>query len=202
MSKRYSKDNIDYLYDYGIDIQNRTLYIGSTTYSWEDVETGTDFSMAERVIKGLHILDKSDADITVVMNNPGGEWYHGMAIYDALRSAKSNIIMNVYGMAMSMGSVILQAADIRLLAPNSTLLLHYGTDGYIGHSKDFVKAAEENKRINKIMEDIYLENINVKHPNFTLDELEKRIKYDYFIPAREAVKLGLADGILGEEDND
>ena len=95
--------------------------------------------MAERAIKALHILDSTaptgDKPITVIMNNPGGDEYHGMAIYDAIKSCKNHVTIVVFGMAMSMGSIILQAADKRVMSANSRVMIHYGTWGINDHPK-------------------------------------------------------------------
>ncbi len=195
-----SRDDIDRFYEYDIDVSNRVLYVGSSD-SFEMEETGVDYKMAERVIKGLSILATKNLDpITIIMNNPGGEEYHGLAIYDFIRTCSCHITIMVYGQASSMGSWILQAAPERVLAPNALMLLHYGDTGFSGHSKDFVKCAEEVKRLNKLMEDAYLERIREKHPKFTRKDLKDKIKYDYYLTAKQAIKLGLADKIVGEDD--
>ena len=120
--------------------------MGSVTVDM-DSESGTDANMAERVIKGLHMLDTSaptgDKPITIIMNNLGGDWYHGMGIYDAIKACKNHITIKVFGYVMSMGSIIIQAADKRIMSPNSRMMIHYGTSGYYGHNKDFIKWAKE-----------------------------------------------------------
>jgi ATP-dependent Clp protease protease subunit len=130
------------------------------------------------------------------MNNIGGDEYHGLAIYDAIKGCKSPTITKVYGHAMSMGAWILQASDKRWMAPNATLMLHYGTTSYEGHTKDFIKFSDENVRLCKLMEDHFLERIREKKPRFTRQELEELIKFDKFLTASEAVELGLADKIM------
>jgi ATP-dependent protease ClpP protease subunit len=93
------------------------------------------------------------------MNNPGGDWYHGMAIYDAIKYSSCECTIKVYGHAMSMGSIILQAADHRIMMPNSRFMIHYGYDGKAGHAKIVYKWADEGKRVNWEMENLYLEKM-------------------------------------------
>ena len=192
---KFTRDDVDKFFDYDIDIPHRTIYMGSADVS-DEGESGTDAVMAERVIKALHLLDQKDEPITIIMNNPGGDWYHGMAIFDAIKSCQSEITIKVYGVAMSMGAVILQAADNRQLAPNSRVMIHYGYAGMDGHSKTFQKWADEFKKIDKEMEDILLEKIREKHPTFKKEDLEKLLDHDSILSAKEAVNLGLADEIL------
>src|SRR5688572_25841186 len=108
MSKRHTRDDIDKFHDYNIYIPTRTLYMGSE-YTDDTGESGVDALMASRFLKNLSILEAINQEpITIIMNNPGGDWFHGVAIYDAIKAAKSHVTIKVLGMAMSMGAVILQ----------------------------------------------------------------------------------------------
>lgn len=161
MSRRYrDNDFIFSWFDQNLDMDTRTLYMGSVGYG-EEGESGVDSFMAEFFIKGMHLLEVKSPEkpITVIMNNPGGDWYHGMAIYDAMKNSPCECTVKVYGHAMSMGSIILQAASHRILMPNSRFMIHYGYDGRYGHSKIFEKWADEGKRVNYDMENIYLEKM-------------------------------------------
>lgn len=152
--------DLDKWFDLNVDPDMRTLYMGSAGYSQDDGETGVDHFMAEYLIKGMHSLEsKNKKPITIIMNNPGGDWYHGMAIYDAIKSSPCECTIKVYGHAMSMGSIILQAADRRIMMPNARFMIHYGYDGKSGHAKIVYKWADEGKRINWEMENIYLEKM-------------------------------------------
>lgn len=201
MSKRINRDDVDKLYDYDIYLPGRTIYIGSTESNMELGESGVEAVMAERAIKALLLLDQKNEPITIIMNNPGGDWYHGMAIFDAIKGCQSHITMKVYGMAMSMGAVILQAADVRIMAPSSRFMIHYGTMGMEStHAKIFENWAEESKKLNKEMEQIFLAKIKEKKPKMTLHALRKMLDYDTILTARETVDLGLADKVLGDDN--
>lgn len=201
---RINKESIDRFYDYDIYPETRTIYIGSVDNDAEFGESGTDGAMAERAIKGLHILDSGapagDKPITVIMNNPGGDEYHGMAIYDAIKVCKNHVTVIVYGHAMSMGSIILQAADRRVMAPNSRMMIHYGTWGIHDHPKIVYRWAEEGKKFDKWMEDIYMEKIHQKKPDFSIGKLRDMCNFDTFLNAKEALDLGLIDEILGQDE--
>jgi len=156
------RTNLERWFDHSVDEASRTIYLGSIG-STDDEESGVDHLMAERLIKGMSFLEnRSNKPIRILMNNPGGNWYHGMAIYDAIRLSSCHCTIVVYGYAMSMGSVILQAADVRVMMPNSRVMIHYGSDGAYGHSKIFEKLAQETRRINLEMENIYLDSIMKK----------------------------------------
>lgn len=197
------KESIDRFYDYDIHTETRTIYIGSVDSDAEYGESGTDAAMAERAIKALHILDSvaptGDKPITVIMNNPGGDEYHGMAIYDAIKACKNHVTIVVFGMAMSMGSIILQAADKRVMSPNSRIMIHYGTWGIHDHPQIVYKWADEGKKFDSWMEQLYLEKIKQKNPDFTLRKVKELCSYDSFFDGKQALELGLIDEILGEE---
>jgi ATP-dependent Clp protease protease subunit len=191
----------DSFYNSGLDMDRRLLYLGSISNPHVQ-ESGVDFAMAEVAIRGLMTLDAAapdgDKPITIVMNNPGGEVYHGMAIYDAIKSCKNYTTILVYGHAMSMGSIILQAADERILAPHATVMIHVGTDGAYDHAENFQRRAVEGRRMDKITHDILLARIREKHPKFTEKKMKKLLDFDTYLDARAAVDLGLADGIIGD----
>lgn len=152
------KENfLDKWFDNNVDIHTRTIFIGSV-FKDDSIESGVDAFMAESVIKAMHVLESrnSTEPITILMNNPGGDWYHGMAIYDAIKTSNCHCTIKVYGHAMSMGSIILQAADTRIMMPNSRFMIHYGSNGNSGHAKIFEKWADEGKRLNYDMENLFL----------------------------------------------
>lgn len=154
---RVNKETLDRWFTCNVDVDSRTIYMGSVANA-DNTEAGVDFTMSEYLIKGIHILEsKSTDEIFIIMNNPGGDWYHGMAIYDAIKTSKCHCTIKVYGHAMSMGSVILQAADKRIIMPNGRFMIHYGYNEVSYPSKTFVRWAEEEKIVNYEMENIYLD---------------------------------------------
>ena len=195
------KDNQDSIYDwynFNINTNDRTLWIGSHDHFDDGSDTGTDYKMAEYTIKGLQYLKSlNDEPIRLIMNNPGGCWYAGMAIYDFIKTLEDiHVVLDVFGDASSRGSIITQAGDTRRMSKHSTMVIHYGTNGFSGHSKDFDRAAEQNKVINKTMENIYLERIREKIPSYSKSRLEGLLRYDRYLSSDEALELGLIDKIL------
>ena len=198
---RPTRDDIARFHDDDIYVPTRTIYIGSAYYDPEHGESGCDGAMAERAVKNLRTLESINKDpITILMNNVGGDPYHGMAVYDAIRLCQSHVTIKVLGHAMSMGSVIFQAADHRLMAPNSRQMIHYGTWAADGHAKTTQKWAKECEKVDKWMEQVYLKEIKEKQPHFTLARLQRMLDHDTFLTAEESVALGLADAVMGKGD--
>lgn len=201
---RQTRDDIDRFHEYGIHVPTRTIYIGSELVSEDGDESGVDALMAERVVKNLHTLDSANQEpITIIMNNVGGFVFHGMAIYGAIVSCRSRVKIIVRGQASSMGSLILQAADDRVLDPYAIVMIHHGSDGYdSNHTKNVRKWVEFGKRYDKVLNQIYLDRIREKNKDFQMSKLDKLLDFDTILTARQAVDLGLADNILGEEAQD
>lgn len=182
--------SLDLYFSHGLDLANRTIYIGSAENQHED-DPGTNFQMAEKAIKGLSVLDRTEGDITIILNNYGGDVNHGLAIYDAIKGCRNRTVCKVYGMAMSMGGIILQAADVRLVAPNAVFMLHTGTDSYAdNHPKNIHAWVEEGKRVDKWAAEMFAENTGL--PIETINEM---LIFDTILPALETVELGFADNI-------
>jgi ATP-dependent Clp protease protease subunit len=196
-------DHISKFHDYGIYIPKRMIYMSSVDVSTEHGESGVDSAMAEYMVKNLAILEGMNSeDITILMNNVGGDEYHGFAIYDAIQACKSQVTIKVYGHAMSMGSIILQAADHRIMAPTSRQMIHYGTapgSGSEQHSKTAKKWQEESDKLDLWMENMYMAKIREKHPDFNLGKLRRMLDHDTFMTAKESIDFGLADSILDNE---
>lgn len=201
MSKRPNRDDLDRFHDYGIYVPTRTIYMGSES-SDDDGETGTDFMMAERVIKNLHMLDSMNQEpITIIMNNLGGDVFHGMAIFDAISICRSYVTVQATGYVMSMGSLILQAADERVLSPNAVMMIHHGYESQNNHVKTVRNWVKFGERYDKeVLNNIYLSRIKEKHPDFSMAKLDKLLNFDTILTSQETVGYGLADKILGADD--
>lgn len=198
MSKKINKDAIDHFHDYGLHVPTRTIYMGSESVSDSGEEAGVDALMTERMIKNLLMMDGEGLETMIIMNNIGGDVTHGMAIYDVIRACKAKVTIKVFGHAMSMGSVILQAADERIMAPNAVFMIHVGDFATNGHAKTAYRQADESKRQDKLVEQIYLEKIREKHPTFSPQRLKGMLDHDTYLTAQQTVELGLADKVLGE----
>ena len=208
MTKRYSRkltnEDIYSWYNFNIDKEGRTLFFGP----WNDSETDmggedsrtpwevNDYS-AQNIIKGLHILEQEGQEaITINWLSYGGDWDAGMAIHDYIKGCKSHITMKCYGRVRSMGTIILQAADSRLLSSNCMFLIHYGQAAFESTEKDFERFTEQLIRDRSVMENIYLEKIREKRPRYSRERLAELMQHDKYMTPKEAVDIGLADDTI------
>src|SRR5207237_6359787 len=98
------------------------------------------------VAQMLHLESEDpDKDISLYINSPGGQIYAGLAIYDTMQFIKPDVTTICFGMAMSMGSLLLAGGSEgkRLALPNSRILIHQPSGGYQGQSADIEIDAQE-----------------------------------------------------------
>lgn len=189
---RLSKDHLDKFYDYDIWLEGRTLFIGAQTslsvsddYGLDEISPLT----AERVIKGLSILETNpELPIKIILNSPGGDVYQGLAIYDAIKRSPCYVEILATGQCMSAASIILQAADKRILSKNCIVMVHDGYDEAAGTPKDTLNWAKVGQHINKMMYNIYAE-ASGKPSSYW----QRKCQSDYIMTAEKAVAEGLAD---------
>lgn len=192
MSKKLIPEEISRLHDNCIYVPGRLIYLSGEI----------DEDRVNEFIKNIRLLDfVSDEDITVLINSEGGSVHQGMAAHDAVKECNSKVIAHVVGVAYSMSSIIFQAADERIMSPNSTLMIHIGQEGYEeDHPSNLDRWLKENRRIGGIADDILYERIKEKKPRFTKKQLQKIIEYDTIYTSKQAMEMGLVDEIAEHKE--
>ena len=150
---------------------------------------------AENIVKKILYLDgMSDDDITIYINSPGGVISSGLAIYDAMRYAKSDVSTVVMGQAASMGAVLLCAGTKgkRFAWEHSRVLIHQPliSGNMYGPASDIQIQAEEMLRTRE-----KLNQILASHTGQSLKTITEDTDRDYFMSADEAKKYGIVDKI-------
>lgn len=202
---------IDYIHDYNIDPIKRDIYlVGEEDYAraFEGDEPGVEFMMANRLIKNIRILAAiGDDPILIHMKTNGGFWEEGMAIYDAIKACPCYVVILNYSHARSMSSLILQAADHRVMMPYSTFMYHDGTMGSEGTVKQYFTEGEQLKITQDQMMGIYLDK--TVGSQFFGDKTRSRVKSwmrtqmdkkeEVYLNPAETVSMNLADEIFGKD---
>lgn len=141
------------------------------------------------------------APITIVFNTAGGLVMQGLALFDyltMLRLAGHKITTVTFGRAASMGAVLLQAGDRRIVGPNAFVLLHEVSSGTWGKQSE----KEDDVAFTSRLQDKLIA-ILAKRSVLTARQIKARWKKtDWWLDANEAVQLGFADGVLGENVED
>jgi len=146
------------------------------------------------VAQMLHLESEDpDKDISLYINSPGGQIYAGLAIYDTMQFVKPDITTICFGMAMSMGSLLLAGGTPgkRLALPNSRILIHQPSGGYQGQSADVEIHAREILDLRSRMDEIY-----AKHTRQDLEKVHLDMDRDRYFKPDEAVEYGLIDRVI------
>jgi len=196
----YIKDDVDRWFEYSYLPSQRLIHLGSHNAEMEsgEGESGTDCQMSEFAIKAITHLNNIDRKkpIFIHMNNLGGDYLHGMAIYDAIRASAAHIYGIGWGYSMSMGSIIFQACDSRIVAPHCAFMIHDGTEDLHGTCKSVEAWAKFAKKSRQRMYEIYFSRIKLAKPRITIKKIEELCSHDTIFTAEEAVDYGLADWVL------
>lgn len=200
----YVKEDIDRWFDYSYLSTQRLIFVGSHVAETDDGsgESGTDCHMSEFFLKAVTHLNRiSNKPIIVHMNNLGGDWYHGMAMYDVIRASKAHVYGICWGHAMSMGSIVIQACDSRIVAPHCTFMIHDGFEGLSGTCKSVEAWAKYTTKMRQRMYEIYFSRMKPAKPRITIKKIEELCSHDTIYNAEEAVNQGLADWVLETLDD-
>jgi len=158
---------------------------------------GVDDESAGKIVKRiLHLDSIGKGDITLYVNSPGGHISSGLAIYDAMQQAKSDVVTICMGQAASMGAVLLCAGakKKRFIWPNARVMIHQPllSGSHVAPASDIQIQAEEMLRIRE-----GLNQILAKHCGQKVKSIENDTDRDNFMTAKEAVAYGLVDKIVG-----
>lgn len=205
-----SEDLIYHMHEYDIDPISNHIYLMGVDRGYEVVpgieEPGIEYVISKRFIKNINMCMRTNPNkpIVIHMKTCGGLWEEGMAIYDVIKACPSQITILNYTHARSMSSLIFQAADKRVMMPNSYFMFHDGTYGIEGTYKQAKSTLDFDKRTENIMLSIYAERMSEKgkFKGESISKIKKWLRYqmdkkeDVFLTAEETVELGLADEIF------
>jgi ATP-dependent Clp protease protease subunit len=141
--------------------------------------------------------DDPDKDISLYINSPGGSVYAGMAIYDAMQFIRPDVQTICYGIAMSMGSLLLAggAPGKRMALPNSRILIHQPTGGFQGQTSDIEIHAKEVLALRARVDEIY-----AQHTGQSVERVHADMERDRFFTGEEAVAYGLVDRVIEKRE--
>ena len=136
--------------------------------------------------------EDSSKPISVFVNSPGGEIDNGLLMYDAIVGSQAPVRMFCTGGAYSLGAVLFAAGKERFMLPHSKLMLHEPLlGGKIGGNASSIKSISDSLLETKSM----INKLLALHTEKTEEEINKMTSYDHYFTAKEAVEMGLADGI-------
>lgn len=205
---QHQQDSISDILALGIDVENRVIYIEEREDSASD-PSGVDFRVVQSFIKNINILENQSLEpITIYLQTGGGCWFSGMGVYDAIKLSKCEVTVIGYSQIQSMGTIIMQAADKRVLMPSCTFMCHYGSSNNSGDFLSSQNFAQLDKNICQTMVDIYAEKCYetgyyFEERGYNLSKVKTYIKRkmkdgDWYMTAQEAVNFGFVDCVLSK----
>ncbi|HEX2850057.1 MAG TPA: Clp protease ClpP [Acidimicrobiales bacterium] len=133
--------------------------------------------------------------ITIVFNSPGGAVLDGLALFDYIRRLRAmghHVTTIALGRAASMGAVLLQAGDRRVIGENSFLLIHEVSHSNAGKVSELEDTVDFTRRLQKRLLAILSDRSTL-----TAGQIARRwTRKEWWLDAAEAVELGLADEVL------
>lgn len=130
------------------------------------------------------------APVYIHINSGGGSLFGGFAAMDAIARCAAPTVSIVEGRAASAATLMSIAADKRLITPHSLMLIHQLSSMTWGTYENIKDHRENVERYMEIIRKVYLEKTKLSKK--TLNELLKR---DLYFPAKDCIKMGLADEI-------
>jgi len=153
-----------------------------------------DDKSAKHVIERLMYLDALETkDIHLYINSPGGYVTSGFAIYDCMKSLKSDVSTICTGYAASMGSIILSAGTKgkRFIQPHARVMIHQPSGGARGPASDIQITAQEIILTKELSAQILADNCGQK-----FEKVMKDFNRDHWMGAKESVAYGIVDKVL------
>lgn len=132
--------------------------------------------------------------VTIKISTDGGDIHVGFAIHDLIVTSGLLVTTIAIGDVSSAGLPIFLAGNPRLIYPHAVLMTHktdHNLDGSCRFEKD--NSMKQLQVLDKMTADIIRRNSRL-----TYRQIKNLWLSEKFITAEEAVKYGLADGIIGK----
>jgi len=150
---------------------------------------GISASAFMRDLRGMGELD----EINLSIHSPGGDVLDGWAIYNALKNSKAKITARVEGLAASMASIILQAADVREVYENSYVMVHNPWGLAIGDAEEMRDTADLLEKMQNGLVGAYASRTGGDEK-----EIREMMDSETWMDGNEAVERGFADKVIGK----
>lgn len=152
---------------------------------------GEDDLTASTFVKSLR--DISAPSINLHINSPGGLVFDGVAIYSALKNHSANVNVSIDGVAASAASFVAMAGDSISIEKSAKMMIHDANGLVIGNAGSMRQMANLLDELSDTIAEIYSDRAGGP-----VDLWRERMKAETWFSSNEAVEVGLADEIAGE----
>lgn len=133
--------------------------------------------------------------VKLLFFSPGGSLDINNAMIDIIKKSKTKVIGVNMGIAQSAGAFIYLACHERLTMPKAGFLLHRGRGDFGGTYDEIISQVMEYQRQMEELEKYVLENTNIDEETFA-----ENFGSEWYIPAKDAVKYGIAHKVIDDID--
>ena len=203
MGKNYMDSEVQNWFNNGLLLSERIICLEEDARDTED--NVIRINHLSRFIKSMRLLETIDSKspITILVSTPGGCEYSGFGIYDRILESPCHVTVRCYGQVMSIGALIMQAADDRQISPNCTMMIHDGYTTVVDASPKSLKAWADYGVVQcKKFHTILLDKMKRKDPDMSIVKIQNMCKDDCVIDADKAIELGLADRVFEGKDEE
>lgn len=163
---------------------------------------GVDSGAVQKCIDQLNYwrrTDPRDEDgtpppIELSIFSPGGSVFHGLALWDhiqVMRAEGYHFTTVCVGMAASMGGILLQAGDKRVMAKESVVLIHEVSSQAVGKLSEIEDEAGLLKMVQKRVYKIFAERSKM-----SAVAIERKVKRtDWWLDSDQCLKFGFIDEV-------
>lgn len=164
---------------------------------WDGNPVQDGYIVASELLADLDEL-RTKSDITIHINSVGGDLYAGVAIYNRLKELPANITTINDGLAASAASLIFQAGDTRKVNAGSNLMVHQAMGFLFGYYQlpDLQQVSRQLRAANNTAIAIYAEASGRDK-----DAIKRMVDAETWLTGQEAVDAGLADEVIGDEED-
>jgi len=135
--------------------------------------------------------DIASPPIKIYINSVGGEVMSALSIVETIRKSPIEVWTIVDGEAASAATLISCMGHKRFINKNAIMLIHQLRTGFWGKADEFEEEAKNNKKIMKIIRNIYLDRTSMDK-----EELDSILKKDSYMISKKCFELGIVDEII------
>jgi ATP-dependent protease ClpP protease subunit len=191
--------------------QEKFTLLSDHYHNHMDFRCDVDYKSVDKALQQLRIWDRIDPKSSwfIDIQSDGGSALDGFALFDRLvahskrgkigkdgkriTNGKHHVTMTVLGHAASMGAILLQAADERVIGPEGVLMIHKVSAGAAGKVNEIMNTAKFLERMCDRIAAVFVERSNGR---IDLETFNRKWEHnDWWITSEEALDLGFVDRI-------
>ena len=178
--------------DANIEVVNNHIYFYSGIKSTSILKLNKKLKELEtKLLTYADSLEWEPPGIYLHINSYGGSVFAGVAGMDQIRKCKVPVYTVIDGCAASAATFLTVVGAKRYINKHAHILIHQLSSGFWGK---FSAIEDEVKNLKKLME--MIKDVYLNHTKIEKKQLDKLLKRDLWLNAREALEHGLVDEIL------